>query len=93
MRSCFLFFLQNTWLKEWENSGLFEDDDDAKEDVAQPVDGDDESGVIKLSNNPPVRRENKKTEKERRKLKEVRKLERDTEHKKTKRIRENGALR
>jgi hypothetical protein len=70
-------------LKEWESSGLFDkDDEDVKDDAIHNEN--DESGIIKLSNNPPVRRENKKTEKERRKLKEVRKMERDTEHKKKK---------
>jgi hypothetical protein len=86
--------LQNTWLEEWELSGLFDDgDEDGEEHASGENAVNDESQAVKLSNNPPVRREDKKTEKERRRLKAAKLMERGAELKKLDRIREHNALR
>ena len=62
---------QETWLDEMSAGqfipGLVADKEDEEEE-------EEDEGVIKVSHNPPVRREDKKTEKERKKMKE-RKLE------------------
>jgi len=85
--------LQHTWLQEWEASGLLDNEEIEDQAVTEVVTENDESQTVKLSNNPPVRRENKKTEKERRKLKEAKLVDRKAVQKKMARAREHGTLR
>jgi len=56
-----------TWLKEM-SSGLFDDTNTETTTQTEEVTGEE---LMRLSNNPPVRREDKKTEKQRRKEKEI----------------------
>ena len=85
--------MQYTWLQEWESCGLLDEDEKEDQVVTEGVTENDESQAVKLSNNPPVRRENKKTEKDRRKLKEAKLVERKAEQKKKIRAQEHGTLR
>lgn len=56
------------------------------------MDGGD-AQTLKLSNNPPVRRENKKTERERRRLESIKLMEREAEQKKEGKMRESEIFR
>jgi len=71
-----------TWLKEWAGS------------TADAADSDDSDAVsANVSHNPPVRRENKKTERERKRLKLMKAEERWLAKLKSEKMRQNNILR
>jgi len=71
-----------TWLKEWAGS------------TADAADSDDSDALsANVSHNPPVRRENKKTERERKRLKLMKAEERRLAKLKSEKMHQNNILR
>jgi len=79
---------ENTWLKEWASHDN-EDTGNADEDA----EGEKTDLVAEVSHNPPVRREDKKTERERKRLKAEKEKEKAALRAKNEKIRSSGVLR